>query len=253
MAFRIALAAMISSASAADFYLGSWSYTQSASDDPQAMWTVEDFVRNTTDTGTGAASTNSDATVSANASAGASGNQAPAAVPWQNIILACGAYATYAKLSSDILRRTGVAVPVMWAWDAWASCNGNTTAMRASWVAFTAEYAALRNTPSGAHLPATPFGVSLGDEPGLRNNATGNATTSALASALGLVKAAYPRAVTHINLLYGTLACDSGTDASSYCCCSMEREGFGSATGIARRLVPCNLIGSPLMSTMTCL
>ena len=134
MAFRIALAAMISSASAADFYLGSWSYTQSASDDPQAMWTVEDFVRNTTDTGTGAASTNSDATVSANTSAGASGNQAPAAVPWQNIILACGAYATYAKLSSDVLRRTGVAVPVMWAWDAWASCNGNTTAMRASWV-----------------------------------------------------------------------------------------------------------------------
>ena len=227
MMFWITLSSALlpASANATDFYLGSWSYTQSAGDDPRAMWTVHDFIRNTTHTNTGAVnSIDSGAT-----------NHA-ALVPWQNIIFARGEPTTYAKLSNEILRRTGVNVPVMWTWDAWATCNGNVSAIRASWHVFTALYANLQGSSYGAHLPATPFGVSLGDEPGLRNNITGNATTSALAAALSIVKTTYPDATTHINLLYGTLACDSGTDTLSYCCCSVEREGFSTATGMAQRL-----------------
>ena len=116
-----------------DFYLSSWSYTQTHEPfastlrravhagalDPGAMWTASDWLRADASSPTGESA-------------------------WQNLILACGNATVYANLSATILARTGRAPPVIWFWDGWIAAAGNATALGESFAAFAQSYAALR-------------------------------------------------------------------------------------------------------------
>ena len=177
----------------------SFSYTVSPSGpDFDAMWSADDFC--TTD-----------------------GN---ASRPWHSFLLATGNDTQFAALSSQILARTSQNVPVMWTWDGWLTTAGNATAMRTSWSAFAGRQRALR--AAFPHLPSSPYGVFLGDEPGLL---VVPARQRWLRAGLALVKGAFPEARTYLNMLFASVACDSSY-AYKYCCCGTMDGAAGLATAL---------------------
>jgi len=170
--------------------LTSWAYTV---ENKQLMWSAEDWV------------------VPAAASGSSSGF---AEEPWQSHILAVGNATYYAALSAELLKRTGVLLPTLWQWDAWATLGGGAS-LDTSWEAFIARYREL--VTEFPQLPAAPWGVFLGDEPNmLTPDGLNQSKVASLERALTLVRHSFPNATTYANFLYASFACPD----ASYCCCA---------------------------------
>lgn len=155
-------------------YLSSFSYTK-PSGGGAAGWTADDWI---TTTSTGEKK------------------------PWQTHILVTGDDTAFAGLSAAVLRKTGVNLPVLWYWGGWLQYGGNATAVAASWQSFKARQTVLQGLYP--HLPSTPYGIYVGDEPDLAGNP---ARQKYLADGLVLVKESYPEAVTYLNMLFASLGC----------------------------------------------
>ena len=169
-----------------EFVLTSWSYTV---EDEHLMWTADDWVVPTMPP-----------------------TEEFAERPWQSHILAVGNATKYAMLSAEVLSRTGELLPTLWKWDAWTR---GVASLDNSWATFVADYRAL--VLAFPHLPAAPWGVFLGDEPGmLTRNGLNQTKMESLRHALGLVKRDFPSCMTYVNFLYASFACPN----PSYCCCN---------------------------------
>ena len=166
--------------------LTSWSYTV---EDERLMWTADDWVVPRLPTVSGFVER-----------------------PWQSHILAVGNATKYAQLSTEIFTRTGELLPTLWKWDAWTR---DAATLNSSWATFVANYRAL--VLKFPHLPASPWGVFLGDEPGmLTARGLDQTKVESLRHALSLVKGDFPSSTTYINFLFASFACPD----PSYCCCN---------------------------------
>ena len=117
--------------------------------------------------------------------------------PWQTLMFAAqGNLTEFAAAHAEILRRTGVALPALWQWNAWRTLPGgprlSPSVRDASVANFSLTYAAL--VQQFPELPSTPWGVFLGDEPPYELVANRLADTAAA------VKRRWPKAITHVNL-----------------------------------------------------
>lgn len=125
-------------------------------------------------------------------------------VPWMNLIMSNPVdwrnQTTYAALSHEIWLKTGVNVPVLWFWDPWTHAKSatNLTQLTESWSVFQTYYQELRRTYP--HLPATPYGFCLGDEPSAAAGAI-----NLLPFATSMIKETYPSAVTYLNFIFTDL------------------------------------------------
>jgi hypothetical protein len=163
----------------ADFFLSAWSYSPepgwgAEGIGTQPMWSVDDWLRLDERTGT--------------------------MRPYMNFIFASPApgatQLVWAELSKQILARTGVNLPIMWMWDAWSSPLVNTTGTAASWAQFQLDYAAMRDRYP--HLPAMPWGVTLGDEPP-------PSMAKRLPAATTMIRKTYRASILHLNWKWGDL------------------------------------------------
>ena len=172
-------------------YLGSFAYTV-ASNAPaySQMWTADDWI----------------------AKDPISGDE----YPWQSIIMVTGNDTAFAALHAEVLRRTGVALPVLWYWGGWRTDTSNPT----TWNAFAARYVALRDTYP--QLPPTPWGVYMGDEPDLARHPERQAM---LHAGLDTVKTALPNATTYLNMLYGSIGCPGDNPGGPFLCNSSTWKG----------------------------
>ena len=182
-------------------YLSSFAYTiHSSSPAYGQMWTADDFI--TTDADTGKER------------------------PWQNLILVTGNDTVFAQLSADVLRRTGQNLPMLWGWGGWRTdVPGQPPAV--SLNRFGERYAELRAQFS--HLPPTPWGVYMGDEPAL---ATHPERQQMLANGLQLVKQAYPHATTYLNMLYGSIGCPGPNPGGPFLCNASTWKGDPTALAV---------------------
>ena len=159
-------------------HLSSFAYTK-----PEGggaiMWTVDDWI------------TTSDSAEAPNTS-----------LPWQSLILQTGDDIVFANLSAAVLAKTSVNLPVLWYWGGWLEYGGNATAVVDSFRRFQARQKQLQELYP--HLPSSPFGVYMGDEPDLARQPE---RQKYLSAGLALVKAAYPSAITYLNMLFASIGC----------------------------------------------
>ena len=164
--------------SAKHLHLSSFSYTKPEGGGA-TMWTVDDWI--TTNDITAAPET---------------------LIPWQSLILQTGEDTVFANLSAAVLARTSVNLPVLWYWGGWLKYGGNATAVAASFRRFQARQTQLQELYP--HLPRSPFGVYMGDEPDLARKPE---RQQYLADGLALVKTRYPSAITYLNMLFASIGC----------------------------------------------
>jgi|EP01049_Picozoa_sp_SAG25_P007409 hypothetical protein len=138
--------------------------------------------------------------------------------PWQSIILVTGNDTVFAALHAEVLRRTGVALPVLWYWGGWRTDVASSSPT--SWDAFAARYVALRGTYP--QLPPTPWGVYMGDEPDLARHPERQAM---LRAGLDIVKTALPNATTYLNMLYASIGCPGDNPGGPFLCNSSTWKG----------------------------
>ena len=162
-----------------DFFLSAWSYSPepawgSEGIGTQPMWSVDDWLHLDETTG--------------------------AMKPWVNFVLASPApgasQLVWADLSGRILAKTGVELPIMWMWDAWSSPHATAKSMAASWAKFQQMYRAARE--QYPHLPAAPWGVTLGDEPA-------PSMAQRLPAVTAMVRNTYHTSILHLNWKWGDL------------------------------------------------
>ena len=93
---------------------------------------------------------------------------------------------------------------------------------------FTRQYEMLKT--EFPHLPATPWGVYVGDEPDLARNPE---RISMLAKGLAMVKQRYPQAITYLNMLYGSIGCPGPNPGGPFLCNASTWDGDPTALAIA--------------------
>eukprot|EP00040_Diaphanoeca_grandis_P023125 m.125247 g.125247 ORF g.125247 m.125247 type:complete len:395 (+) comp29121_c0_seq1:603-1787(+) len=120
---------------------------------------------------------------------------------WQNIILVTGNDTTFAQLSADIYDRTGQSLPMLWHWGGWL-LDRHSQSVATSWQQFVTRYAQLKM--QYPHLPTSPWGVYLGDEPDLARHTE---RQKMLADGLDTVKSQFPSTTTYLNMLYASIGC----------------------------------------------
>ena len=176
-------------------YLSSWAYTiPPAAPAYEQMWTADDWIA--TDPATGKE------------------------YAWQNLIFVTGNDTAFCELSSEVLRRTGTNLPMMFYFGGWRTGLSGAPSVAASFKNFTRRYAELK--AQYPHLPATPFGVFVGDEPDLARHPE---RQQQLHDGLALVKATFPDAITYLNMLYASIGCPGPNPGGPFLCNSSTWSG----------------------------
>ena len=216
----VVLSAMIMTAAHAPaskrLHLSSFAYTKPEGGGA-TMWTVDDWI------------------------AGSGSVSAPSTpLPWQSLILQTGDDTVFANLSAAVLAKTSVNLPVLWYWGGWLEYGGNETAVIASFRRFQARQKQLRQLYP--HLPPSPFGVYMGDEPDLARKPE---RQMYLAAGLALVKAAYPSAITYLNMLFASIGCPaSAPGAYSGLCKTWPASANHTALALHLGKIPLDWISS---------
>lgn len=176
-------------------YLGSWAYTiPPTAPAYEQMWTADDWISVDPVTGKEFA--------------------------WQNIIFVTGNDTAFCELSKEVLRRTGTNLPMLFYFGGWRTDLPGAPSAAASFKNFTRRYTYLR--AEYPHLPETPFGVYVGDEPDLARRPE---RQQQLHEGLALVKATYPSAITYLNMLYGSIGCPGTNPGGPFLCNSSTWTG----------------------------
>ncbi len=102
---------------------------------------------------------------------------------------------------------------------------------------FTRRYEILR--AEFPHLPATPWGVYVGDEPDLARHPE---RISMLAKGLAMVKQRYPKAITYLNMLYGSIGCPGPNPGGPFLCNASTWAGDPTALAIALGKMVCPIV-----------
>jgi hypothetical protein len=80
------------------------------------------------------------------------------------------------------------------------------------------------------HLPATPWGMYVGDEPDLTRHPE---RIDMLTKGLAMVKQRYPKAITYLNMLYDSIGCPGPNPGGPFLCNASTWRGDPTALAIA--------------------
>jgi hypothetical protein len=109
------------------------------------------------------------------------------------------------------------------------SCYRTDVQPRVSLLEFGNRYLTLR--AQFPHLPPTPWGVYMGDEPDLARHPE---RQEMLASGLQHVRQLYPQATTYLNMLYASVGCPGPNPGGPFLC--NKTTWHGDPTALARAL-----------------